>query len=336
MAGVDFDGLLRDAIGLDASSLVRAQSRAPVPRARRRAGLDDVHGYWLRVRSSPSELQELIEAVVVPETWFFRDPAAFSALAAMAHFDLIAQSGAGPSPAQPAVFLRRRTYSMAIALLDAGLPANRFRIDAVDISARALALAEKGRVRQQFLPWPGTGVPRPPFQCRRSRPLAARPGTTRTRAIPPGQPVRGGFPARTRALRLHLLPQRADLLRPGHAGACTAGPAAPAGAGGLPVRRTVGDRTAAARGVRLRAVADGLRLPARASRRRTGLAGAPACRRAAAAATQGAQEAGSGRGVSRSAGTAQARRRRRQPRACAGAGQPRAAGRGLPLSANSR
>ncbi len=32
---------------------------------------------------------------------------------------------------------------MAMALLDAGVPAERFRVDAVDISARALAQAER-------------------------------------------------------------------------------------------------------------------------------------------------------------------------------------------------
>ena len=32
-------------------------------------------------------------------------------------------------------------YSMAMALLDAGVPADRFRVDAVDISTRALAQA---------------------------------------------------------------------------------------------------------------------------------------------------------------------------------------------------
>ena len=36
---------------------------------------------WERVRASPTELQALIEAVVVPETWFFRDREAFAALA---------------------------------------------------------------------------------------------------------------------------------------------------------------------------------------------------------------------------------------------------------------
>ena len=36
--------------------------------------------YWERLHASNAELQELIEAVVVPETWFFRDPDAFAAL----------------------------------------------------------------------------------------------------------------------------------------------------------------------------------------------------------------------------------------------------------------
>ena len=40
---------------------------------------------WHRVRASDAELQALIEAVVVPETWFFRDRDAFAALARMAH-----------------------------------------------------------------------------------------------------------------------------------------------------------------------------------------------------------------------------------------------------------
>ncbi|AAP85871.1 putative methyltransferase (plasmid) [Cupriavidus necator H16] len=49
---------------------------------------------------------------------------------------------------------RLEPYSIAIALLDAGVPTARFRIDAVDVSARALARAP-WRVRRQRLPqWP--------------------------------------------------------------------------------------------------------------------------------------------------------------------------------------
>ena len=35
-------------------------------------------------------------------------------------------------------------YSIAMTLLDAGLPASRFRIDAVDVSARLLEVARRG------------------------------------------------------------------------------------------------------------------------------------------------------------------------------------------------
>src|SRR6185369_5176323 len=35
-------------------------------------------------------------------------------------------------------------YSVAMALLDAGFPAERFRVDALDISLRALAFARRG------------------------------------------------------------------------------------------------------------------------------------------------------------------------------------------------
>ncbi len=141
MPGVDFEGLLREAIGLDATSLGPSAVARAVALRQAACRLDDVHGYWLRVRSSPSELQELIEAVVVPETWFFRDPAAFDAVAAMARADLVS------NPARSDLRLLslpcssgEEAYSMAIALLDTGLPANRFRIDGVDISTRSLAL----------------------------------------------------------------------------------------------------------------------------------------------------------------------------------------------------
>ena len=144
MPGVDFDSLLREAIGLDASSLGPSAVARAVALRQAACRLDDVHGYWLRVRSSPTELQELIEAVVVPETWFFRDPGAFDALSAMARAELVA------NPARSELRLLslpcssgEEPYSMAIALLDAGLPANRFRIDGVDISTRALELGER-------------------------------------------------------------------------------------------------------------------------------------------------------------------------------------------------
>lgn len=146
MVGADFDGLLKQAMGLDAASLGPSAVARAVQRRREACAMADDNAYWLHVRASPSELQELVEAIVVPETWFFRDREAFVALASMARAQLTEH------PAQPELRLLslpcstgEEPLSMAIALLDAGIPAKRLRIDAVDISQRALEIAARAR-----------------------------------------------------------------------------------------------------------------------------------------------------------------------------------------------
>ena len=106
--------------------------------------LADPQSYWLHLRASPTELQELVEAVVVPETWFFRDPQAFSGLAAMARSQLVA------NPARAELRLLslpcstgEEPFSMAMAMIDADISPQRFRIDAIDISLRALEQAAR-------------------------------------------------------------------------------------------------------------------------------------------------------------------------------------------------
>src|SRR5947199_318536 len=51
-----------------------------VRRRLRSCKLEDADHYWERLLRSPDEVQHLVEAVVVPETWFFRDPQAFAAM----------------------------------------------------------------------------------------------------------------------------------------------------------------------------------------------------------------------------------------------------------------
>src|SRR4051812_31401125 len=72
--------LLKESMGLDAGSIgTSAIERAVQERVKARH-LDDPDTYWEHVKRSATELQELIETVVVAETWFFRDRGAFSAL----------------------------------------------------------------------------------------------------------------------------------------------------------------------------------------------------------------------------------------------------------------
>jgi len=132
-------------MGLDADSIgVASVERAVRARCAAR-GLEDAQLYWESLIASEQELQELIEAVVIPETWFFRDPEAFAALVR-----LLAQEWL-PKPADATLRLLslpcstgEEPFSMAMALLDSGFAPQRFHIDAIDISRRAIAYAERG------------------------------------------------------------------------------------------------------------------------------------------------------------------------------------------------
>jgi chemotaxis protein methyltransferase WspC len=150
----DIEQLLRDTMGLDAETLgANAVERAV--RARLAAipahdeGIAAYSMYWQRLQQSPQELQALIEAVVVPETWFFRHREAFVALAQMARDEQAARRGT-VREGQPLRLLSlpcatgEEPYSMAMALFDAGFDASSFTIDALDISERALAIAREG------------------------------------------------------------------------------------------------------------------------------------------------------------------------------------------------
>jgi len=139
-----FEQLLKQTMGLDAASIGSAVVQRAVQERLAACQLPDAQAYWERLGSSAPELQELIEAVVVPETWFFRDPAAFAALARLACED------GRPPQAQTGLRLLsvpcatgEEPYSLAMALLDAGFPEHALHIDAVDISTRALARAQR-------------------------------------------------------------------------------------------------------------------------------------------------------------------------------------------------
>jgi chemotaxis protein methyltransferase WspC len=137
--------LLKEKMGLDAESIgVACVERAVRERLAARS-LKDVQVYWEQLSAVEQELQELIEAIVIPETWFFRDPEAFAALVRVVREEWLAKH---PEGTLRILSLPCSTgeepFSMAMALLDGGLSPSRFHIDAIDISTRAIAWAEGG------------------------------------------------------------------------------------------------------------------------------------------------------------------------------------------------
>ncbi len=140
----DIENLLRHSIGLHAATIGSSVVEHTVRSRMRRLGLENHEDYLSLLRKSPAEWNTLIETMVVTETWFFREKQPFAALVRLAIEEWL--------PAHPEGRLRllsvpcssgEEPYSMAMALLDAGFPAARFEISAVDISARALAFAQR-------------------------------------------------------------------------------------------------------------------------------------------------------------------------------------------------
>ncbi|MPW22460.1 methyltransferase [Paraburkholderia sp. CNPSo 3157] len=152
-----FESWLLRETGIDASSLgVNALERAVLERVRvTRLGAAahdtsvpvdpaEIEAYWQQLTMSPDERQALIEALVVPETWFYRDREAYVALARLANERLVRD----PMHVLRVLSLPCSTgeepYTIAMTLLDDGISENRFTIDAFDISARVIEHARAG------------------------------------------------------------------------------------------------------------------------------------------------------------------------------------------------
>lgn len=136
--------LLEQSIGLNIETVSDSTFRQAVQHRMDALHLDDLQAYVQRVTSSTEELGRLTEEVVVPETWFFRHKESFNIL-----IDRILQA-----KQHSRHFLFRilslpcstgeEPYSVVMALLQAGIDPNHVYIKAVDISERALAIAQRG------------------------------------------------------------------------------------------------------------------------------------------------------------------------------------------------
>lgn len=112
-------------------------------RSRMRARGDDVlAAYVQQVHAGSAELDALVDEIVVPETWFFREPEAFAAACAIV--DTKRARGEPVRILSLPCASGEEPYSMAIALAERGVPEGAYSIDAMDVSAQALSRARAG------------------------------------------------------------------------------------------------------------------------------------------------------------------------------------------------
>lgn len=139
-----FFDFLKERIGLDVTSVGPAIIERAVRQRRIASQAPSADEYWRTLQGSQDEQQALIEAVIVPETWFFRYPESFATLAKLARKRL---AGINNLRALRILSLPCSTgeepYSIAMALLDAGLQPHQFKVDGMDVSPLSVEKARR-------------------------------------------------------------------------------------------------------------------------------------------------------------------------------------------------
>lgn len=142
----DAEALLRRWIGLDPLTIGKSAIRRAVRARMVSLAVDDVATYVRRVEVDSGERDRLVEEVVVPESWFFRDVQVYEQVRRF-----VAARIAGTQRGERVRILSapcaagEEPYSIAMSLLEAGHSPTIFRIDAIDVSHVALAKALAGR-----------------------------------------------------------------------------------------------------------------------------------------------------------------------------------------------
>jgi chemotaxis protein methyltransferase WspC len=145
MSIANFERLLKDMVGLDAEAIGSSAIERAVKERQSAGRFPDLPAYWESLQGSETERQLLVEAVVVPETWFFRDRGAFEGLSHVAaswsssvRADSVLRILSVPCSSG------EEPFSIAMTLHQAGLLPAQYRIDAVDVSHQALARGRQG------------------------------------------------------------------------------------------------------------------------------------------------------------------------------------------------
>lgn len=138
------ESILAQSMGLQVKSIGSESIDRAVRDRMAQCGLSTSDDYLEKLQTSRQELGELLEVIVVAETWFFRDMEPFVFLKKYALTQWL--------PAHRGKVLRvlsvpcctgEEPYSVAMALLDAGMTPEQFTIHGVDISRRALHKARQ-------------------------------------------------------------------------------------------------------------------------------------------------------------------------------------------------
>lgn len=153
MAFSHIKNLLHKTIGLHVESVGESSIDRAINQRMKITDCKSASAYYKFIKEDKAELEELIEEVVVPETWFFRNVTPFEVLrdAALKIYDNAVKTKKTVTNQEceiPQLNVLsipcsngEEPYSIAMMLNESGLKKENYRVDAVDVSYRALKKA---------------------------------------------------------------------------------------------------------------------------------------------------------------------------------------------------
>jgi chemotaxis protein methyltransferase WspC len=136
--------IVKNEIGLDSKTIGDATIEKIIQQRMHQCKINSYEKYHSLLNSTSSELYELLEMVVIPETWFFRDIRPFEFIYTKIQKELIKNKSRFFKIMSIPCSTGEEPYSLAMYLISKGIPESSFIIDAVDISKRSLQIAEQG------------------------------------------------------------------------------------------------------------------------------------------------------------------------------------------------
>jgi len=148
MSAHKIEQLLHKKLGLELSPVGKTAIRSGLSSRMRALNIYRIDQYVEVLESSAHELNELVDEVVIPETWFFRNTYPFVVVTSFVAKQLARKNGSVIKLLSAPCSSGEEAYSLAIALIEAGIGVDQFSIHGVDISGRALERARKGIYRE--------------------------------------------------------------------------------------------------------------------------------------------------------------------------------------------
>lgn len=133
--------MLREKIGLNYDSIGRKNVESAISMHMKKHGMNNTDDYFELLSNSDKHFEELTQTVLVPETWFFRYSESFAFLAQYAGEYLAGNLHPIHILSIPCS-TGEEPHSIAMTLLNAGVPPGLIHIDAVDVSGPAIESAK--------------------------------------------------------------------------------------------------------------------------------------------------------------------------------------------------